>query len=281
MRLALRIEVGTEAGARKGVPALLRLLDEYQIKASFLFSLGPDYRLYPFAYTLPNWIRRRLPVPYIGKKHRDTLRAVADAGHDIGVSGYTAVEWADDVAFKPHDWLHRELQQSMEAFQAVFGKRPQFYGAPHWQVSEHLFAEEASFGFDFATDVRGKHPFLPALQGVRSSCPQLPTTLPLLDELYQMPEVTQDNLHQYLFAECQRVLPMGEVFSLSAEREGRELLPVFERLLVMWRGGQWEIHSLSELFEKVREMPLKYHQVGWAQVDGDERYMAMQSTLLD
>jgi len=35
----------------------------------------------------------------------------------------------------------------------------------------------------FASDTRGQTPFWPMLEGTRSSCPQLPTTLPTFDEL--------------------------------------------------------------------------------------------------
>ncbi|WP_428634212.1 polysaccharide deacetylase family protein [Sedimenticola sp.] len=265
-------------GVQEGVPALLRLLDEHQVKASFFVSLGPDYSLYPLSDHIPRIIRRRLPVSYISNRCRDELLAVANAGHDVGISAYTPVEWKQDVAFQSAPWTHQELLRAADAFDRLFGHAPRYFAAKGWQVNSHLLAEEEAMGFEFASDVRGQHIFLPELQGTRSQCPQIPTTLPTLDELLKEQEVNYDNLHQFLYAACQRILPNGEVFSLTAEREGGELLPVFERLLVMWKGGQWEIRAMSELFRRIGDTTLKRHRIGWGVPDGCSQHVAIQST---
>ncbi|MCW8908461.1 MAG: hypothetical protein OQL28_14530 [Sedimenticola sp.] len=281
MRLALRIEVATDEGARKGVPALLRLLDQYQVKASFLLSLGPDFSRYPLSNRMPGWLLHRLPTTYIGNRNRATLRSIAGDGHEVGISAYSAAAWNERVAFRPGEWTRYQVQASVDAFQVIFGEFPRFHGARGWQINAHLLQEEEVQGFGFASDVRGLHPFLPELQGVRSTCPQIPVTLPTLDELHRQDGVNAENLHQYLYAACQRVLPMGEVFSLSAEREGLELLPVFERLLVMWKGSQWEIRSLDDLYRELKTRKLSCHRLGWTAVEGRQEHVAMQSTQLD
>lgn len=177
-----------------------------------------------------------MPVSYIRKRCRDNLQAIANAGHDVGISSYTASDWKSDVAFQTAEWTHRELSRACDAFNELFGRAPRSFAAPGWQINPHLLREEEALGFDFASDVRGQHIFLPESQGVHSNCPQIPTTLPTLDELLTREEINHENLHQFLFAACQRIMPNGEVFSLSAEREGGKLLEVFERLLVMWKG---------------------------------------------
>lgn len=280
MRIALRIEVSTERGACEGVPALLRLLDEHQVKASFFISLGPDFSGHPFSNRLPAWIRRRLPVHYIGRKNSEILKAIDKAGHDVGIASYTSAEWQRDSAYQSPEWVHSEVMRAVESFTDLYDKQPLFHGALGWQVNANLFAEEESFRFDFASDVRGRHAFLPEMQGIRSSCPQIPTTLPTLDELLMQSEVNIENVHQYLYAACQRVLPNGEVFTLTAEREGRDLLCVVEKLLVMWKGGQWEIRPLTELLEQINLSRLRHHVVGWALSETQDRYMASQSTRL-
>lgn len=273
--------MATDEGARKGVPALLHLLDQYQIKASFVVSLGPDFSRLPFSNRLPMWLLNRLPTSYIGNRNRDNLRAIAREGHEVGVGAYSAVTWDERVAFRSEEWTRTQLLASIHAFQQLYGESPRFHGARGWQVNSHLLKMEDTQGFEFASDVRGQYPFLPELQGVSPACPQIPVTLPTLDELHHQEGVNSENLHQFLFAACQRVLPMGEVFSLSAEREGLELLPVFERLLVMWKGSQWEMRSLGELYRQLEPLKLSRHRLGWGLVEGRPGHLAMQSTQLD
>jgi len=42
-RLALKIDVDTLRGTREGVPRLLECLARHDVRATFLFSLGPDH----------------------------------------------------------------------------------------------------------------------------------------------------------------------------------------------------------------------------------------------
>ncbi|MCW8890952.1 MAG: hypothetical protein OQL20_09865 [Sedimenticola sp.] len=260
---------------------MLRLLDEYQVTASFCISLGPDLSVYPFSGLLPGWIRRRLPAPYIGRKQRDNLLAIQHAGHDIGLSSFSALEWYQEAAYQSKEWVSSEITRSVDSYVDLFATTPHFYGALGFQTNSKLFSEEAALGLAFATDVCGRNAFFPESEGVSSHCPQIPTTLPRLDELLLDPEINSSNLHQYLFAECQRVLPHGEVFTLSAEREGGELLDTLEKLIVMWKGAQWEIRSLSDLFKQIDSSQLRHHSIGWKKRATGDRYIAMQSGVVD
>ena len=40
--VALKVDVDTYAGTRDGVQRLLSILDDFDIKATFYFSMGPD-----------------------------------------------------------------------------------------------------------------------------------------------------------------------------------------------------------------------------------------------
>ncbi|MGC4075111.1 MAG: hypothetical protein QM760_21940 [Nibricoccus sp.] len=41
-RIALKVDCDTFEGTKNGLPNLLRLFDELKIRATFLFTLGPD-----------------------------------------------------------------------------------------------------------------------------------------------------------------------------------------------------------------------------------------------
>ncbi len=117
-RIALKVDVDTLRGTLEGVPALLALLARHRVKATFLFSLGPDntgralrrifrpgflskvfrtsvaanYGLKTLCYgTL-------LPAPNISERACEVMRAVRDAGFEVGVHCHDHVLWQDHVA---------------------------------------------------------------------------------------------------------------------------------------------------------------------------------------
>ena len=58
-----------------------------------------------------------------------------------------------------------------------------------WQVNEYVPALEQALGFRYASDTRGVCPFVPVVNGAEVAVPQLPTTLPTLDELIGRPDL--------------------------------------------------------------------------------------------
>lgn len=277
MRIAFRIEVNTVSAANEVVPVLLKMLDEYKARGNFFLSLGHDHSDGQLARMLPSSWLNHLPATQIGIKARDNLQAIKSAGHEVGLSAFTPSAWRSDVAYQSKSWISDEVYKAVEAFESLYQQRPTCYGASGWQVNQHLFAMEQALRFDFASDVRGRGPFRPSLQETSGGCPQIPTTLPTLTEMLSAKDITHDNIHQYIYAECQRILPNGEVFNLDAGSEGSELLAIFERLLVMWKGGQWEFKTLSELLAQCQLNSLPRHHVGWGEVPGGRGHVAMQS----
>ena len=296
MRVALKVDVANLRGTLEGVPALMRLFDTYQVRATFLFSLGPDHtgrtlrRI--FRPGVLREVRRTsaardqgfksllygtlLPGPDIGRRGRAVMRSCAEAGHEVGAHAYDHVKWQDHAAYSDGDWTRREMDRAAAAFEVVFRRRPDVYGAAGWQINPDVLALEGRMGFRYASDTRGLSAFCPVLQGVRSPCPQIPTTLPTLDELIGRDGANADNVHQYVYAESQYVVPDGHVYALRADIEGLHLLPVMEKLLVMWRANSGGVRSLGEAFRSLDLARLPHHQVGWGQVPGRCGYLAMQ-----
>ena len=65
VHLALKIDVDTLRGTREGVPRLLDLLDRHGVRATFLFSLGPDHT--------GRAIRRVFRKGFVGKVQRTSV----------------------------------------------------------------------------------------------------------------------------------------------------------------------------------------------------------------
>jgi undecaprenyl phosphate-alpha-L-ara4FN deformylase len=288
VRIGLKVDVDTLRGTLEGVPALLRLLERHGLRATFLFSLGPDHtgralrrvfrrgflrKVFRTSVTSHYGLRTLLygtllPGPHIGRRGRAVLRSVAAAGHEVGIHCYDHVRWQDTVARRDARWTRAELERAMEAFAEAFGRPASTHGAAGWQVNAHLFALEAQLGFRYASDVRGDAPFLPRMDGVASRCPQLPTTLPTLDELIGRDGVTPDTVHEAVLRASRAPAPHGHVYTLHAELEGMRLMPVLERLLAAWRAAGDEPCALATLFGALDPAALPVREVLQGSVPG-------------
>src|SRR5439155_7296100 len=117
MTLALKVDVDTYRGTRQGVSRLVDLLKKHGAGATFLFSLGPDHTgraikrvfrrgfigkaartsvlsHYGLATLLYGTL---LPGPDIGRRCAEVMRAVRDAGLEVGDIAWDQVKWQDGL----------------------------------------------------------------------------------------------------------------------------------------------------------------------------------------
>lgn len=271
MKVAFRFEVGTLRGVRESLPALLDLFDTYGFKASFLLCLGPDY-------SRPR-VTRWFGSETLASQCPEQLRRIREAGHEVGVSAYDPLLWQQKAPHAERDWTRQQLQMAIDAYADLFGELPRLHAAFNFQVNPHLFELESEMGFTHASDTRGRSQYLPVLLERLGACPQLPVTLPEFSELLARPEVDDEHLNQFLFAETLRVMPHGEVMAISLDRDG-ERLSTIEQIMVMWKGAQGEFHTLGELLGLREGEPLR-HQVGWDSGYPDGIARATQSLPLE
>lgn len=270
-RIALKIDADTWRGTRLGVPALAELLQREEAGATFLFSLGPDHTGWAITRALrPGFLSKVsrtsvvehygvrtllygtvLPGPDIGRREGAGMRAVRDAGFEVGVHAWDHVRWHDRVAAESAAWTGAEMRRASVRFAEIFGDAPRVHGAAGWQMNEAAYRLEAELGFAFASDTRGSCPYLPVDGGgTVLGPPQLPTTLPTLDELIGLDGCTPGNAHERLLGLTGETGP-DQVFTLHAELEGMKLLPVFERLLRGWRAQHHTLISLGRMFAEL------------------------------
>ncbi len=286
MKLGLKIDVDTFRGTREGVPRLVDLLKKHRAGATFLFSLGPDHTGRALRRVFrKNFLKKvsrtsvvehygirtllygtLLPGPDIGLRCADILRSVRDAGFEVGIHCWDHVRWQDFVAREDAAWTELEMVRACERFRNIFEEEPRAWGAAGWQTNAHAARFEEQLAY--ASDTRGTHPFQPAWNGALLGCPQIPTTLPTLDELI--------GLHEN---PVQRVLGLtgkkDEVFTAHAELEGGKLLPMFERLLEGWQAQRYELVPTEAIF---RDLPpnLPVCHVVYGEVPGRSGMLALQ-----
>jgi peptidoglycan/xylan/chitin deacetylase (PgdA/CDA1 family) len=299
VKLALKVDVDTYRGTREGVPRLIEILKKHGARATFLFSLGPDHtgraitRVFRPGFlgkvgrtsVLSHYGIRTLlygtllPGPDIGKRCSGILRAVRDSGFEVGIHTWDHVKWQDGVAAADEAWTERQMALARDRFREVFAEEPRVHGAAGWQMNVHAWRRTQRFGFDYCSDSRGAHPFLPVHRAEIVACPQLPTTLPTLDELIGLDGVTESNVAE---AVLERSRPpaggrfAGHVFTLHAELEGMKLAPVFERLLEGWKGQGYQLVAMRDLFAGLEPAALPLHSVEDGEIPGRSGTLARQ-----
>ena len=267
--LGLRIDVCTFDGLREGAPRLLELLSRRRLRATFFSALGPDrsglavLRVFRKRGFLAKMVRTRagsmygwrtllrgtlLPAPRMADRLGDVLRRIAAEGHELGLHGWDHVRWQDRLDALDPAAVRADYAQAREAYEGILGEPPRAAAAPAWLASRASLAAAEALELDYASDVRGTSPFLPALEGLPARTPQIPTTLPTLDEVLGRggagPDAFQAEVLRRLRPEALNVL------TAHAEAEGRRYLPAFERLLEALEGAGWEVCPLRELLPR-------------------------------
>jgi peptidoglycan/xylan/chitin deacetylase (PgdA/CDA1 family) len=289
--LALKIDVDTLKGTRQGVPALIEALKKHQAGATFLFSLGPDHtgraikRVFRKGflgkvqrtsvvshYGFPTLLYGTLlPGPDIGRRCADILRKARDDGFEVGIHTWDHVRWQDGVGHASAEWTRREMELAQNRFTDIFQTPARTHGAAGWQMPKHALRLTEEMGFDYCSDGRAMPgegtPHFPVVNAEIIGCPQLPTTLPTVDELIGLDGCSEANVHERLLAMTLDAPPplthvqqpmRAHVFTLHAELEGMRLLPVFEKLLAGWRSQGYELVATETIHRNLDRAHLPY-----------------------
>lgn len=308
--LTLKVDADTDRGTRQGVPNLVRLLDRYQARATFLFSLGPDHTGWALRQVFrPGFFSKvsrtsviehyglktlmygvLLPAPDIGKTGAVQMRAVRDAGYQCGIHTWDHRVWQDHVRQRDAAWTRQVMQKSFDRFADIFGAAPATHGAAGWQMNPHAFLQLEAFGMAYASDGRAMltesgtladpaaGPHRLEIAGQTLNCVQLPTTLPTLDELLGRTingvQLAPSNIASFLLGLTKN--GRDHVFTLHAELEGQKLAPIFEQLLQGWRAQGYQFASMADHYQHVQDQVLPVIPVRFAELPGRSGTMLVQ-----
>ena len=241
-RIALKIDVDTDRGTLEGVPRLVSLFERLDVRATFLFSLGPDQT--------GRAVKRAF-------RRGSIMRNVASHGFEVGVHTYNHVKWQDNVAAENESWTRRELTLARDEFAQIFSRAPVVHGAAGWQVNRYVPRLEQELGFQYASDGRGTGPFVPVAGGIAVEVAQMPTTLPTLDELIGRPDLEGVDPIDHLFKLTEGDPERDHVYTLHAELEGNTYVEAFERLIRGWRDRGADLIDLAAYAATLRvdELP--------------------------
>ncbi len=247
--VAIKVDVDTYAGTRKGVPRLQEIFDSFGVRATFYFSLGPDNsgkairRIFTRKGFLKKMLRTKapstyglktllygtlLPPPMIAKSCADIMRKTRELGHEVGIHCWDHVRWHDLLPVMKKREVGEELQLADSAFRDIFGERAHTTAAPGWTVSADSLELQDGMALQYCSDSRGSFPFYPVVDGRPFGTLQLPTTLPTMDELLGLEGITPENINNRYLA---GIGPGLTVHTIHAELEGMSLSGVFIDLM--------------------------------------------------
>ena len=197
--LGLKIDVDTYQGMRRGVPRLLNMLRENDLRATFYLSIGPDASGRAILQMLKNpsflkkMVRTRaaslygfrtalygtlLPSPKIALSFPELVRRILAEGHEAQFHAWDHRRWQDELTVRPEGWIREWFSRGIDGFEALTGKRPTSFGAPAWLIDDRVLSIVRDFRFDYLSCTRAKTPFIHEGTGLV----EIPSDLPCFEE---------------------------------------------------------------------------------------------------
>ncbi len=262
-RIAFKLDIDTYRGMKEGLPRLLDLFREEGVRASIFVSFGPDEsgkavkrvftkkgflkkmfrtnaaKLYGFRTMLYGTL---LPSPAIGTAFPELIRRAEAEGHDVGIHAFSHVRWQDDLDSMTAEEIHGELEAAWQAYCRIVGRGAPGFAAPAWKINGTAFAELNKYPWRYFSICRGPAPVYPVMGGVASSAPELPTTLPTLDEILAWDGMTAGRALPWLLERAGQ--SDFSVYTLHTEAEGLAYFQFFSDFLRGLKSSGFEFQTL-------------------------------------
>jgi undecaprenyl phosphate-alpha-L-ara4FN deformylase len=299
LRVGLKVDVDTYRGLDEGVPRLIEIFTRAGVRASFYVTMGPDrsgraitrvfrqkgflrkmlrsgaLRMYGWRTVLSGTL---LPAREVGRGLAHRIREIEAAGHEAGLHGWDHVRWHDRLDRLTPAEVADHLRRAVESFASATGHAPAATAAPGWHATDESLACQERMGFAYASDTRGRAPFVPLIGARPSTLLQIPTTLPTLDELLGRPDLPGGDPIAVWEEGIRKAEAPVQVLTLHAEVEGMGHAALFERALGRIRGAaEVCFERLDELARSLDAATLPTRPVVRGRVPGRAGYVSCES----
>ncbi len=301
MEIALKVDVDTHRGLEEGVPRIARMLEREGVTASFYIAMGPDNSGRAIVRLLKNpgfarkMVRTRavtmygwrtvlsgtlLPSRPIALALPQVVRALSDAGFEVGVHGYDHVRWQDEIDTLGESAIRAELEDAFEAGRAILRAPIKGFAAPGWRTNAAALRLLDAMGLSYRSDTRGVAPYRCLVGAQTLATPEIPTTLPTLDEVINRPGLG-DSVSVVRFY-LERVRPDAlNVHTVHAETEGMGQLEIFAALIRALKERGAAFVQVAEIAARLDRDGLSRCPVIRTTLDGRAGWVSAQGPIAD
>lgn len=186
---AIRIDIDTRKGLIHGVPQLLDLCERYDITASFYVPMGGEATLLDVVryrggpsfdqehiekLTFREKLRTVVQPRNFAKEHATILEEIAQSRHELGVHGYKHRHWTRGLDELD---IGTEIERMQTTYKDIIGTKPDTFAAPGFRTNEDVLRELDAHGIVAGSDLDGRKPFHPSIDGEVCDHVQVPITL--------------------------------------------------------------------------------------------------------
>lgn len=299
MDIALKIDVDTHDGLRLGVPRMAAMLREAGVAASFFVAMGPDNsgkalrRIFTNRGFLGKMFRTRavsmygwrtilsgtlLPARPIALAFPNLVRDLGLRGFEVGVHGYDHVRWQDLIDSMGEEQIRAEIRDALEAYRAIMRAPARSFAAPGWRTNEVALRALDTAGLLYRSDTRGWCPFRVAAGNETLRTPEIPTTLPTLDEVLGREKLDNpEAIARFYVARMDQ--EQLNVHTVHAETEGMGQFRSFELLVGQLKDAGARFVRMEEvarglMVENLPLCPIVRKEIpgraGWIAAQGEE-----------
>lgn len=272
--LALKVDIDTYEGLKKGVPNLISILKKYNLGATFFITMGKDNsgkaikRIFTKKGFLKKMFRTKaakmyglktlfygtlLSAPQIAKSNRDVLLKLKENNFEVAIHGYNHIKWQDNLNKMSSEEINQQLKLAIKIFKNIYGFKPKSFAAPGWICNYKSLIILEKLNFNYVSCTRGYKPYYPEINSKKFNILEIPTTLPTLDEMLGLPEYPPEKIAEILYQQLKK--NTYNVFTLHSEVEGRNYKKLFENIIIYFLKQKVIFLTMQQIAEELKQKP--------------------------
>jgi peptidoglycan/xylan/chitin deacetylase (PgdA/CDA1 family) len=216
-----------------------------------------------------------LPARPIALAYPALMRDLRTRGFEVGVHGYDHVRWQDQIDTLGDNGIRAELHDAFEAFRAIMGEAAKSFAAPGWRTIDAASLALEAMALDYRSDTRGRYPYRCAIGATVLDTPEIPTTLPTLDEVMGSQELPDAAAVMRYYLDQFKPDALN-VHTIHAETEGMGHLESFRVMVRALKERAAKFVAMREIAARLKRAELPVCEIVRTELPGRAGWVAGQ-----